>query len=182
MRALIILFLAFSYSCSVMGQSDLLILKKKNRTVQSFFPGSEIVFSANYTNYDAYITSIERDSIFLVQYDVRQVPTSIGVYMLDTVAKYYFSVSYKDITAFGKNRNNFSWAASGGALFGGGILLTTAGLATWIFSKPNTRYYARPELVIGAAALSAVGYLLMKKSGNNRTLGKKYSLHYIHLK
>ena len=38
----------------------------------------------------------------LVQYDVRQVPTNLGVYMLDTVAKYYFSVSYKDITSFGR--------------------------------------------------------------------------------
>lgn len=182
MRPFIILTLFFFYGSSVMGQSDLLVLKKNNRTVQSFFPGSEMIFYANYKNYDAFVTSIERDSIFLVQYDVRQVPTNLGVYMLDTVAKYYSSVSYKDITAFGKNSKNFNWAASGGALFGGGILLTTAGLATWIFSKPNTRYHARPELVIGAAALTAIGYLIMKKGSGNMPLGKKYSLHYIHLK
>jgi hypothetical protein len=182
MRASFIVLLAFFYSFSVMGQSDLLILKKKNRTIQSFFPGSEMVFSANLRYYDAYVTSIEKDSIFLVQYDVRQVPTNLGVYMLDTVAKYYFSVSYKDITAFGRNKNNFNWAASGGTLFGGGILLTTAGLATWIFSKPKTRYYASPGLVAGSAALAAIGYLIMKKGSGNIKLGKKYSLHYINVK
>jgi hypothetical protein len=37
MRASFIVLLAFFYSFSVMGQSDLLILKKKNRTIQSFF-------------------------------------------------------------------------------------------------------------------------------------------------
>ncbi len=182
MRAFFIIILAFFYSFSVMGQSDLLVLKKKNRTIQSFFPGSEMMFYTNLRYYDAYVTSIEKDSIFLVQYDVRQVPTNLGVYMLDTVAKYYFSISYKDILGFGRNKKNFNWAASGGALFGGGILLTTAGLATWVFSKPNTRYYARPELVVGAAVLAAVGYLIMKKGSGNIKLGKKYTLHYINLK
>ena len=182
MRSFFIVFLAFFYSLGAMGQSDLLVLKKNNRTIQSFFPGSEIMFSANLRYYDAYVTSIERDSIFLVQYDVRQVPTNLGVYILDTVAKYYFSVSYKDITEFGRNRKNFNWAASGGTLFGGGILLTTAGLATWIFSKPKTRYYASPGLVAGSAALAAIGYLIMKKGSGNIKLGKKYTLDYINLK
>ena len=182
MRVLFMLSLALFYSLSIMAQSDLLILKKNHRTMQSFFPGSEMMFSANGRYYDAYVTSIERDSVFLVQYDVRQVPTNLGVYILDTVAKYYFGVSYKDIISFGRSSKNFNWAASGGALFGGGILLTTAGLATWVFSKPNTRYYARPELVIGAAALTAIGYLLMKKGNGNMKLGKKYTHHYINVK
>ena len=182
MRALFILLAAFFFVSSCAAQNDLLILKKNNRTVKSFYPGSEMDFSTNSRYYEAYVSSIEKDSVFLVQYDVRRVYTNLGVFVLDTVAQYHFGVNYHDIISFGRNRKNFDWNSSGAALFGGGVLLTTAGLVTWIFAKPNTRYYARPQLVIGAAALAAVGYLLMKSGHKTMVLGKKYKLHYIKMK
>jgi hypothetical protein len=182
MRALFILLTAFFFVSACAAQNDLLILKKNNRTVESFYPGSEMDFSTNARYYEAFVTSIEKDSVFLVQYDVRRVYTNLGVFVLDTVAQYHFGVNYHDIISFGKNRKNFDWNSSGAALFGGGVLLTTAGLVTWIFAKPNTRYYARPQLVIGAAALAAVGYLLMKSGHKTMVLGKKYTLHYIKMK
>jgi hypothetical protein len=174
----IVVFLA----SSCVAQNDLLILKKNNRTVQSFFPGSEMDFSTNTRYYEAYVTSIEKDSVFLVQYDVRRVFTNLGVYVLDTVAQYHFGINYHDIISLAQKRKNFDWNSSGAALFGGGVLLTTAGLITWIFAKPNTRYYARPQLVIGAAALATVGYFLMKTGNNTRVLGKRYKLQYIKMK
>lgn len=182
MRALFILSIIVFYSLSCTAQSDLLILKKHNRTVQSFFPGSEMIFSTSTRYYEAYVTSIDKDSVFLVQYDIRQVFTNMGVYVLDTIAHYNFGINYHDIKVFGKPRKNFDWNSSGAALFGGGILLTTAGLVTWIFTKPETEYHASPQLVIGAAALAAVGYLLMKTGNKNMKLGKKYTLHYIKVK
>jgi len=182
MRALFILLTAVFFVSSCAAQNDLLILKKNNRTVKSFYPGSEMDFSTNSRYYEAFVTSIEKDSVFLVQYDVRRVYTNLGVFVLDTVAQYHFGVNYHDIISFGKNRKNFDWNSSGAALFGGGVLLTTAGLVTWILAKPNTRYYARPQLVIGAAALAAVGYLLMKSGHKTMVLGKKYTLHYIKMK
>lgn len=182
MRYLIITVLLITSVLYCSAQSDLLILKKNNRTIQSFFPGSEIKFSTDTRYYDAYITSIERDSVFLIQYDIRQVMNSIGILVTDTVASYRFGVNYRDILSFGKNTNSFDWSASGAALFGGGALLTVAGLTTWILAKKNTRYYARPSLVIGAAALTGIGYLLLKTGHHNIKLGKKYSLNYIKLK
>ncbi len=182
MRILFILWAGFFFASSCAAQNDLLILKKNNRTVESFYPGSEMDFSTNTRYYEAYVTSIEKDSVFLVQYDVRRVYTNLGVFILDTVAQYHFGVNYHDIISFGKKRKNFDWNSSGAALFGGGVLLTTAGLVTWIFSKPNTRYYARPELVIGAAALAGVGYLLMKSGNKTMKLGDKYRLLYIKMK
>ncbi len=182
MRFLFVLFTAFFFVSSCAAQNDLLILKKNNRTVESFYPGSEMDFSTNARYYEASVTSIAKDSVFLVQYDVRRVYTNLGVFVLDTVAQYHFGINYHDIISFGKTRKNFDWNSSGAALFGGGVLLTTAGLVTWIFAKPNTRYYARPELVIGAAALAGVGYLLMKSGNKTMLLGKKYKLHYIKMK
>ncbi len=163
--------------------SDILIFKKNNRTIQTFFPGNEISFTTSTRYYNATIKSINHDSVFLIQYDIRQVPTNLGVYMLDTVGVYPFAINYKEITGFGKKKNRgFDWTGSGGVLFGGGILLTTVGLGSWLFAKPNTRYYASPYLVGGAALLAGVGYLILKSGNKKMMLGKKYSLEYITVK
>jgi hypothetical protein len=163
--------------------SDLLILKKNNRTSQTFFPGNEISFSTSSGYYYGIIKSINHDSLFLIYYDIRQVPTNLGVYILDTVATYPFAVNYKQIIGFGKLKSyKFIWVGSGGALLGGGILLTTVGLGTWLFTKPNSRYYASPYLVGGAAFLGGIGYLLIKSGNKGMKLGKKYSLEYISVK
>ncbi|HEY5407828.1 MAG TPA: hypothetical protein VIJ92_12105 [Ginsengibacter sp.] len=184
MKTLFILVITiFSFVSAIAQASDLLILKKNNRTLQTFFPGNEIIFNTSTRYFDAYIQSINHDSLFLIQYDVRQVPTSLGIYMLDTVGTYPFAINYKEITGFGKNGNKkFDWSASGGALLGGGALLTIVGLGTWIFTKPNTQYYASPYLVGGAALLAGIGYLLAKSGGKKMALGKKYSLVYIPVK
>lgn len=163
--------------------SDLLVLKKHDRTIKSFFPGDDLFFYTSSHNYNGFIRYIAHDSIYLVQYDIRQVYTGIGVYILDTVAAYNFAVNYKEITGIGKNqKNHFDWSASGGALFGGGILLTAAGLGTWVFTKPNTQYYASPYLVGSAALLAGIGYLMVKAKSKGMVLGKKYSLEYIKVK
>ncbi|MEO9071094.1 MAG: hypothetical protein ABI261_08665 [Ginsengibacter sp.] len=183
MRSLLILFVVnifFAISCT--AQSDLLILKKSYHTVETFFPGSEMTFSTSSRFYKAYVSSIKNDSVFLIQYDVRPIPTTLGIYILDTVSTYRFAINYHDIISFGKSRSGFDLNSSGAALFGGGILLTTAGLVTWIFTKPNTQYHASPQLIIGAAVLAGIGYLLMKSGNKNMKLGKKYSLDYIKVK
>ncbi len=160
------------------AQGDMLLLKKRGRVVNTFFEGSEIMFNVGFGMQKANIYHMKKDSLFLVQYQVVQRMTSLGVYILDTAAAYRSAINYRDIRAIGKEGSPF-WNSSGAALFGGGTLLTTAGLITWIFAKPNTRYYARPALVITSAALAAAGYLMMKSSGKKMVIGKKYSLQYI---
>ncbi|MEO6819729.1 MAG: hypothetical protein ABI266_09235 [Ginsengibacter sp.] len=176
----VVFFFTLCMQSKSFAQSDLLILKKNGRTMQTFFPGSNLHFSTAIRQYDAYITSINKDSIFLVQYDIRYVPSNMGFNIVDTVARYNFPIYYKDIIAFNKYKGSFI-KGSGAGLFGGGILLTTAGLITWIFAKPNTRYYARPELVGAAAALTGIGYLMMISGGKEYKLGKKYTLSYINV-
>lgn len=182
MRLLIIIYFFLFSAVACSAQSDLLILRKHNRTIKSFYPGSEIIFSTSTRFYDAYVTSIEKDSVFLVQYDIRQGYNTFSIPVMDTVASYHFGVNYHEIISLGKNTRNFNWSGSGATLFGGGALLTIAGLTTWIFAKPNTRYYARPSLVIGTAALTGIGYLLLKSGNRGIKIGKKYSLHYINIK
>lgn len=182
MKSFTVLFMALFFSVSCKSQSDILILKRHNHTLQTFYPDSQMTFSALGSFYNAVVTSIHRDTVFLIQYDIRQEPTSLGFYILDTVTTYRFGIDYHDITGFGKNDKKFSWSSSGGALFGGGIAIAAVGLGTWIFTKPNTQYHAGTALVVGAAALAAVGYLLMKTGGKEKKVGKKYKLEYIPVK
>ncbi|MBS1737714.1 MAG: hypothetical protein JSS98_14085 [Bacteroidetes bacterium] len=176
-----LLILCFFCYCKSYAQNDLLVLKKNNKTIQSFYPGSALNFSTANGNFSTYITGVQKDSIYVVQYDIRTVPTNLGVYMLDTVARYNFGINYRDIISLGKMNNHFDWSASGGALFGGGLLITTVGLGTWIFTKPNSKYYASPYLVGGAALLAGIGYLMAHKSAAGFVIGKKYKLEYISL-
>ena len=184
MKTLCLLVLGLTlFSCVNAQYSDILILKKHNRTVRTFFPGDEIMFNTPVHYFDAYITSVNNDSLFLIQYDIRQIPTSLGVVVADTVATYRFGVNYKDIIRLGRDRNrNFDWSGSGAVLLGGGTLLALVGLGTWVFTKPNTQYYASPYLVGSAALLAGIGYLLSKSGDKQIVLGKKYLLEYIHVK
>lgn len=181
MRTFFILGWLLIAGSACMAQSDLLVLKKKGKTIKTFFPDTDMHFSTDFRYFDANIASIRKDSINLIQYDVRRVQLSHGGVMLDTVGMFPFSIHYKDITAIRKETAGFSVPASGMALMGGGALLTTAGLLSWVLAEPNSRYYARPELVVTAAALTGIGYLILRSHKDMMPIGKKYSLHYIPL-
>src|SRR4051794_28143999 len=79
------------------AQTDFVVLKKNDRTLKTMFAGSQLSFSTSLRNYSGRIDAVNKDSIYLLEYDVRQVPTNLGVYILDTVATYHSAIYYKDI-------------------------------------------------------------------------------------
>ncbi len=171
---LLISFKAFAQN------ADFIILKKSDKRVKTFFAGSQIQFETAAGFYAGQINYIKKDTIYLLQFDIRPIPTNMGVIVWDTLATYRLQFNYKDILAVGsQNKSGFNGSASGGSLFGGGLLLATVGLGTWFFTKPGTQYYASPYLVGGAAILAGAGYLLLKGNSGNYKIGKKYSLEYI---
>lgn len=175
--------IAFFHFAAIAQPSDFIVLKKNNQTIKSFFAGTGIALETIDGSYAGLITSIKKDSVFLNQYDIRQVPTSLGVYILDTAATYRIGFNYKDIIKiYDQKSKGFNKSASGGSLFGGGILLTVIGLGTWIFTKPGTQYHASPYLIAAGAAAAGTGYLLLKSGSGNYTIGKKYHLQYIQVK
>ena len=174
-----IILLAFLYLFSPAQQADFLVLRKKQHTIKSFFTGSQVNFLTRGRSYSGLVTAIKNDSIFMTEFDIRQVPTNLGVYVLDTIARYHVSFPVKEITGVGEDQRGFNWSASGASLLGGGILLTTIGAGTWIFTKPGTRYHAPYQLVIGSAILGGVGYLILKSHGSTYKFGKKYNLQYV---
>ena len=175
MKQLLLLFSIFISSQTFAQPSDFILLKKNNRTVTSFFAGGIINFTSLSGAYiEANITAIKNDTLFLKEYIVRQMPTQLGVYILDT-SFYYAQYHYNEIKAIGKTGRHFDWAGSGAALMGGGALLTVA--SGVIFLVDNKKF--SPELLGASVALMGVGYLLSKTSGKGMEIGKKYSLVYI---
>ena len=184
MKTIVLLYIFLFLSKAGTSQpSDFLVVKKNQRSVKSFFAGSNISFTTARGSYSGEITAVKKDSLFINQYDVRQVPTNLGVYVLDTVATYRIAFNYREILKIANDKKRgFSWAASGGSLLGGGVLLAGVGLGTWIFTKPGTRYHASPGLVIAGAGLAGIGYLLLRSNTPYFTLGEKYRLEYVRVK
>lgn len=161
------------YSSAQSG--DFILLKKNDRTIQTYFPGSTISFiSTTGAGIEAYIQSIRNDTLYLKQFVTRPVPTQLGVYVLDT-SFYYYQYHYNQIRAIGKKGRRFDWAGSGAALMGGGILLTVA--SGVVYLADNNKF--SPELLGAAVALTGVGYFLSRNSGGAMEIGKKYSLLYV---
>lgn len=177
---ILIFVISFSVSFSVTGQvSDFIILKKKDKTVKSYYTGTQIEFvttSGVYRN--GVITKVQNDSIFLREYIVRQGYTSMGFYVLDTAGSVSYAYPYKDIRRIGKESKGFNWSGSGAALLGGGILLTLASGVVYLADRDKFS----PELLGAAAGLGIIGYFISKASGKGIVIGKKnYRLEYMKL-
>jgi hypothetical protein len=175
MKTLLTIFFIFSFAGANAQVSDFILFKKNDRTVKTYFAGSQITFTSNTgANIEANILAIRNDSLFLQQYITRPVVTAMGFYVLDT-SYYYYQYNYKQIVSIGKTGRRFDWGGSGGALMGGGILLTVA--SGVVYLADNKKF--SPELLGASVALFGVGYLLTRLSGKGMVIGKKYSLEYI---
>lgn len=159
---LLIIFVLIS-SLSFSQLSDFIVVKKKNgRTIGTFMAGKEIVFKTNTGDYiDGQIEAIRDDSIFVITYKIRTVPTNLGVTMVDTISKSVFATNYRNISRIKiHERSDRGQGLVGSLLMLGGsgyILLNvinSAGHGEPITEKRNLRN------VGFAAGAVALGYLV----------------------
>lgn len=175
----IFFFLFILFTCVVNAQySDFLLLKKKNKTIKSYYSGVNIELitkSGVYKN--GTINKIQNDSIFLQEFLISNSMTSMGFYVIDTMGSLNYSYHYKDIqSVIKKSRANFDWSASGAALLGGGILLSTASGIVYLADRDKFS----PQLLIAGSGLGVIGYFLSKIKPKNVVIGKRnYKLEYI---
>jgi hypothetical protein len=171
----LILLVLISYK-AVAQSSDILLLKKNNRTIATYSGGNHINFtSVNGTYVDAEITTIQNDTLYLREYAVHQVFTTLGVYMPDTANVYLTKYSYEDILSIPKTGRHFDITASGNSLFAGGILLTVASGIVYV----SDRAQFSPGLLIAGASLGVIGFFLSKHNANEWKIGKKYKFSYL---
>lgn len=179
MRRLLVLSLIFS-SCCGYGQSDFLVLKKKDRTIQTFLPGFTITFQlANHQWLQGTIKKIEKDSIFIREVKIQPVYGAWGFAGYDTGMLSLLKFPVKNIVAFPARPKPFAFI-SNGLLFQIGAA-GYAGLNIINGLSRKEKIFDQKNLVRlgGAALVFALGQFLHRSHPDNLTLGKKYHLVYV---
>ncbi len=178
MKFLLPVFLLFNLVCNAQ-HADFLLVKKKGKTLQTIFAGRDISFVTTSNAYiNAHLNGIANDSLFLQEFIVLRLPTTIGTYILDTVGSYHYKFHYNQIAALDKKpQRGFNKTGSGASLFGGGVVLTLASGIIYLIDKKNFS----PKLLIAAAGLGTFGYFLVKSGGKGIVIGKKYQLQYMNM-
>ncbi len=185
-RFLIPILLVTCFPLVTLAQpSDYIVLKKKNnRTLKTYFPGS-FISAVTYTgfNLNGIIKEIKNDSVFIEQQEVRQIPTQFGVPALDTLV-YTIRLHYQEIRGFshGISRPGGGRGRSSGLL---PSVLMAGGAGFIVLELVNTAYRGESlsddnklTLLAIAAGVAATGFLwkqLQKKANS----GKKYKVIYV---
>lgn len=178
MKALLPLLVFVSYLSNAQS-ADFILLKHHNKTLETFYIGSNINFT---TTTGAFITAninqIRNDSLYLQQFITRYLPTVFGTYILDTAGSYHYTFHYNQIRAIGLDKpTKFNWSGSGAALLGGGALLTLGSAVVYIADRNK---FSAP-LLISAVALGTAGYFMSKGNHSGIPIGKKYRLVYMNM-
>ena len=162
--------------------ADFIILKKKNKTIETFYSGSHISFTAKSGTYlnDVLINGIKNDTLYIQEFITSYALTTFGAYIIDTLGSYRYKYRYSDILAIGrKAKTNFNNRGSGAALLGGGIVLVVASGVIYLADRSK---FSAP-LLLASAGLGTLGYFWAKgkKNGGALIIGKKYSLTYMNM-
>lgn len=180
MKLLLPIFLFLSTD-SFSQSADLIQLKKHNKLITTFYSGGNIAFTAESGAYiDALINGIKNDTLYLQEFIIRYLPTTIGTYIIDTAGSYHYKYNYRQIVAIGqKPKTNFNTKGSGAALLGGGAVLT---LASGVIYVADREKFSAP-LLLASVGLGTLGYFMAKgkKNGGGMLIGKKYKLVYMNM-
>ena len=109
MKFFIPALLLFS-TTSAAQSADFIILKRHNKTVQTFYSGTNISFTSQSGSFiNAQINGIKDDTLYLQEFIIRYLPTTIGTYIVDTAGSYRYKYHYNQIAAIGrKEKTNFA--------------------------------------------------------------------------
>lgn len=126
LRTLLLIVLVFISSLSFSQLSDFIVVKKRNgRTIETFMAGKAILFKTNTgALIDGQIKDIRNDSIFVMTYNIRTVPTNLGVTIVDTISKSIFATNYQNISRI---KVYHKAESSGGNLLGPLLMLGGSG-------------------------------------------------------
>ena len=174
----LLIFTIFSAGAGFAQSGDFIVVKKRNKTIATYFPGYNIQFLATNGAYrDARINKIENDTLFLQEFVIYRVPTTYGGFILDTAGSFRYKYHYNQIHSFGPpKQKGFSLSGSGASLMGGGLLLLLGSGVVYVADREKFS----SNLLIGAAALSGVGYLLSKMGSKPMIMGKR-NYHVVYM-
>jgi hypothetical protein len=179
MRIRLLLLILLLQAHTAYTQNDLLVLKKKNRTIQTWVSGSYLVFQFSSKQWiQSKIRWIRNDSLLLDMFVLRQVPGSLGFLQWDTGRVGLLKLHVKEIYAMPKRDR--SGIITNGALFqlgsGAFIFLNLANTLIKneeLFSSVNSKRLGIATGVFG------LGTLLKASHKTYIVLGKRYRMETI---
>src|SRR4030095_2959207 len=129
MKRPLALFLSILLISTAFGQNNLLLLQKKNKTIQTFYVGKFIAIETVNKSYaDGAITKITNDSVFIRHFDIERSETQYGGVYFDTAFRYTTAIHVKEIGAVVIAKGNSNRKTNGTILMvaGGGVMLLGA--------------------------------------------------------
>lgn len=182
MKPLLILLFVLCGATTVFSQDDLLVLKQRNQTIQTWIPGSIINFQFSSKQWiQGIVKHIRNDSIIIEQIVLRTVPNQFGFASIDTAKFGLMKLHVKEIYGVPSRE-------SGGSIFTNGALFMLGSAAYILVNVVNTIIHKEGifESPNGtrlgvAAGTFALGVLLQSSHQEYIVLGKKYTMETIHL-
>lgn len=163
--------------------TDFIVVKKHNRTVKSFFPGLPIALQTeSFTWVNGWITDIRNDSVFIKQFDVRQVPTIWGTLVTDTAGSYIVGVYHKEI-----KRIEFDEKGGGFGFVTNGTIFMIGGVGYAVLNVVNGQYLhesitdSKNMTSLGIALGVAAGGFILNRIQHYKNKRWKYTIEYIRM-
>jgi hypothetical protein len=161
-------------------QSDILLLKKNNKTVGHFFAGSSISFLIKDGGHIAgKIDSLLRDSIFMTRQAEHMAPNMFGSYSPVLGPAYQMQFAVSDIAGFPIQHRKWGLITSGTLFIVGGSAYLVLNVVNTLREKqPLFGSDNLPRILGGLTAVTA-GLVLRFTQRKNMMLGGKYQLVYL---
>ena len=181
MPKFILLILLLTFSVKIFSQaSDFIVVKKRNnRTVKTFFPGLPFSFeTVDKRQASGTIEAIRNDSIFVKEWDIRPMLNSFGIPVVDTVGAYLSGFHYKEIGKVDvSDKMKFQQVTIGRLLVIGGsgyILLNVINGAIQHESVTGSKNLTSLGIAAGAVGAGLLANYIAKHRN-------KYHVEYVHM-
>ena len=188
MKFLLLLLLVALSSSTYCQQSDFIVLKKRNnRTVKTYFPGT-FISGLTYTGFrlNGLIREIRNDSVFLEQQEVFQVPTPFGVPRLDTVV-HTIGLHYTEISQFffsggagsSTRKRGFAQVSIPRLMVLGGSAFIVLELVNTVYRKESLNQDNKITSLAIAGAIAGAGFLWQQLQQQSTKAGGKFKVIYV---
>jgi hypothetical protein len=176
---LLILLLIFSVKIFSQASDFIVVKKRNNRTVKTFFPGLPISFeTVDKRQANGMIEAIRNDSIFIKEWDIRPMLNSLGIPVVDTVGAYLSGFHYKEIGKVDvSGRMKLQEVTPGRILIIGGsgyILLNVINGAIQHQSVTSSKNLTSLGIAAGAVAAGLLANYITRHKN-------KYHVEYVHM-
>lgn len=177
----LILFCILLLGKDSFSQSDLLVMKHRNQTIQTWVPGSVINFQFSSRQWiQGIIKKIHNDSIWVEQIAIEQVPNQFGFPTIDTAKMGILQLHVNEI--YGMPKKDDAGIITNGSLLqlGSGAFLFLNLANSLIKSDPVFSSVNLTRLGV-AGSVFLIGTLLHMSHKTYILMGKRYSMQTIHM-